>query len=351
MTIRDLREFVVGMTATLGDVMWTMDRFGHEVAVLADEDGVLRGIVTDGDIRRAFLSGASLDTPARRVASSMPTVVHEGMGRAHVLDVMRAKHLDQIPVVNSDGLVVGLHTLSAVVGMKSRSNAAVIMAGGRGVRLGALTRHTPKPLVAVAGRPILEWIVLNLVGIGVHDLFVSVNYLADQIEDRLGDGSQLGARIRYVREDPETPLGTAGSLALVREEELPDGPLVVMNADLMVQFDAGELIDQHVENDASVTVATRRYQHEVPFGVVERTEGGDIGGLAEKPVLDVEVNAGIYVVSQDALGLVPAGRASTMPELVEACIAAGRRVGAWVMESDWIDVGTPLDLAKAKGQL
>jgi dTDP-glucose pyrophosphorylase len=350
MTIRELNEFVVGVAATLGDAMRTMDKFGHEVAVLVDEQGKLAGIITDGDVRRAFLAGAGLQTAAKQVASPVPTVVLEGMGRAHVLDVMRAKHLNQIPIVDAEGTVVGLHTLSAVVGIEPRPNAAVIMAGGRGVRLGALTRDTPKPLVPVAGRPILEWIVLNLVGSGVSDLFITVNYLAHQIEEKLGDGSQLGAQIHYVRENPETPLGTAGSLALIPRDQLPLGPLLVMNADLMVQFDAGELIDEHEQNGAAVTIATRRYRHEVPFGVVTRNTNGDVESLAEKPELDVEVNAGIYVVSQEVLSLVPAGRASTMPGLIEACIAAGHEVGAWAMESDWIDVGSPRDLAKAKGQ-
>jgi dTDP-glucose pyrophosphorylase len=350
MSIRELNEFVVGVDATLGDAMRTMDKFGHEVAVLAGDDGHLHGIITDGDVRRAFLRGAGLETPARQVASLIPTVVPEGMSRAHVLDVMRAKHLDQIPIVNSGGSVVGLHTLSAVLGIESRPNAAVIMAGGRGVRLGALTRDTPKPLVPVAGRPILEWIVLNLVGSGVTDLFITVNYLAHQIEEKLGDGSQLGARIQYVREDPKMPLGTAGSLALIPREILPPGPLLVMNADLMVQFDAGELIDEHEKNGSMVTIATRRYRHEVPFGVITRSSGREVGSLEEKPELDVEVNAGIYVVSQEVLSLVPQGRASTMPGLIETCIAAGHQIGAWAMESDWIDVGSPRDLAKAKGQ-
>jgi dTDP-glucose pyrophosphorylase len=351
LSIRELREFVIPVTATLGDAMRTIDRFGHEVAVLTDDDGMLQGIITDGDIRRAFLAGAGLETPAQQVASPAPTVVPEGMSRAHVLDVMRAKHLDQIPIVNAEDLVVGLHTLFAVVGIKSRPNAAVIMAGGRGTRLGALTHNTPKPLVTVAGRSILEWIVLNLVGSGVSDLLVSVNYLADEIEGKLGDGSQLGARIRYVREDPKTPLGTAGSLSLVRKEPLPEGPLLVINADLMVQFDAGELIDEHEQSSAVVTMATRRYRHEVPFGVVERSVGGEVRHLVEKPGLEVEVNAGIYVISQEVLRLVPEDHASTMPELIEICIASGHRVGAWAMESDWIDVGTPRDLAKANGQL
>ena len=145
----------------------------------------------------------------------------------------------------------------------------MIMAGGEGTRLGELTRDTPKPLMEVAGRSILEWIVLNLVGGGIRDIYVSVNHLADQIEEHLGDGSRLGCTVRYLREEPDLPLGTAGSLGLLRAEH-PDlaVPTLVMNGDLMVQFEPEQLLDFHDATGAAVTVATRPYQHEVPFGVV-----------------------------------------------------------------------------------
>lgn len=272
------------------------------------------------------------------------------MDRAHVLDLMRGLHIEQVPVVDGNGRVVGLQTLWDVVGQPVLPNAAVVMAGGRGTRLGALTRQTPKPLMPVAGRPIIEWILLNLVGGGIRDVFVSVNYLAEQVEAQLGDGSQLGCRVHYLREDPDLPLGTAGSLGILREQAPPAHPVLVMNGDLMAQFDVGALLDAHAAGAAAVTVATRPYRHEVPFGVVERRPDRSIGSLAEKPVLEVEVNAGIYAVSPEALDLVPPATPSTMPDLVEQCLGKGWRVGAWTLSSDWIDVGTPRDLARAKGE-
>jgi dTDP-glucose pyrophosphorylase len=350
MMLRQTHDFVLAEGASLREVMASMDVHGHKATVLVTEQGTIGGLMTDGDVRRALLAGTGLDEPALPHATRNPTSVPQGMDRAHVLDLMRGLHIEQVPVVDGQGRVVGLQTLWDVVGRPVLPNAAVVMAGGRGTRLGALTRQTPKPLMPVAGRPILEWIVLNLVSGGVRDVFVSVNYLAEQVEERLGDGAQLGCRVRYLREDPDLPLGTAGSLAILREQAAPEHPVVVMNGDLMVQFDVGALLGAHTAGPAAVTVATRPYRHEVPFGVVERGPDRTVGALAEKPVLEVEVNAGIYAVSPSALDLVPVATPSTMPDLVDRCIDNGLTVGAWTLTSEWIDVGTPRDLARAQGE-
>jgi len=318
--------------------------------VLVDEHHVLVGVLTDGDVRRGILSGATLDTPALELATRTPTVVVEGTSHANALDLMRATHLEQLPVVDKDRRVVGLHTLAEIVGRPQLESVAVVMAGGRGVRLGEMTQHTPKPLVPIAGRPIIEWVILNLVSGGITRFYVAVNYLAERIVERLGDGSGVGARIEYIREGPADPLGTAGALALLDRSELPDAPLVVTNADLMVQFEVGDLLDMHTSHGYAATVTTRRYEHQVPFGVVERGAGHTVASLVEKPVLDVEVNAGIYALAPEVLDLVPDGRASTMPSLIEVCLERRLPVGVWAMESDWIDVGTPPDLARARGQ-
>ena len=253
--------------------------------------------------------------------------------------------------MDDDGRLVGLHTLSDVVGAAPLPNAAVVMAGGRGTRLGALTKDRPKPLMTVAGRSIIEWIVLNLVGGGVRRVYVSVNYLAEQIVEHLGDGSHLGCEISYLHENPDQPLGTAGSLALLREQHgLPEHPLLVMNGDLMVQFDVGDLLAAHERRAAD---GDGRHPHVRAPGAVRR--GGERGrpgaaDMSEKPTLGVEINAGVYAVSPQALVLVPSGRPSTMPDLVQSCLDDGRRVASWLLASEWIDVGTPTDLARAKGQ-
>ncbi|MHA3837364.1 nucleotidyltransferase family protein [Terrabacter sp. AAH1] len=350
MTSRDLRAACAPTTATIREALEVIDRSATSVCLLVDDEGRLTGLLTDGDLRRAFLNGAALDDPALHHATTEPKTVDAGTTRALVLDLMRAVRISVVPEVETTGLVVGLHTLSDVVGASPRDNVAVIMAGGKGTRLGALTKHTPKPLMTVAGRSIIEWIILNLVGDGIRDVYVSVNYLAEQIEEHLGDGSRLGCRISYLREEPDNPLGTAGSLTLLRAER-PDlaDPVIVMNGDLMVQFEASALLETHRRHRASVTMATRSYQHEVPFGVVE-SDGGRVTGVVEKPTLSFDINAAVYAVEPEALALLPEGQPSTMPGLVEMCLQRGKTVAAWPISTDWIDVGTPTDLARAKGQ-
>ena len=350
MTARDLRAACAPTTATIRDVLEVVDRSGTLVCLLVDDDGRLAGLLTDGDLRRAFLKGTSLDDAALDHATRSPHTVAAGSPRALVVDLLTALHISAVPEVEADGRLVGLHTLSDVVGAQPLPNVAVVMAGGRGTRLGDLTRHTPKPLMTVAGRSILEWIVLGLVGDGIRDVYVSVNYLAEQVEEHLGDGSRLGCSVRYLREDPDRPLGTAGSLTLLRAQR-PDlaDPVLVMNGDLMVQFDARDLLATHERAGATVTMATRSYQHQVPFGVVE-SDDGRVTGISEKPTIGFDINAAVYAVEPRALAWLPEGRASTMPDLIETCLDRDEPVTAWPIEADWIDVGTPGDLARAKGE-
>ena len=306
MTRRELQEACAPLDASLRDVAVVIDTLASSLCMLVDPEGRLAGLLTDGDLRRALLSGAALEDPALPFATTSPQVVDAGSGRAHVLDILSALRISGVPEVDADHRVVGLHTLSDVVGGDPLPNVAVIMAGGKGTRLGELTRTTPKPLMTVAGRSILDWIVLGLVGDGVRDIYVSVNHLSEVIEDHLGDGSRLGCTVRYLREDPDSPLGTAGSLRLLTRER-PDlaDPVLVMNGDLMVEFDARALLESHRASEASLTLGVRTYQHEVPFGVVERGPDGLVSGIAEKPTLSLEINAAVYAVRPRCPGPAP----------------------------------------------
>ncbi len=352
MTVPDLDQACAPDTASLREVMEVIDRHASSMSVLVDGDGRVVGVVTDGDVRRALLAGAAVDDPALPHATPNPHVVREGSPRALVLDLMRALRISAVPEVDAQSRIVRLHTLSDVVGNERLPNVALVMAGGPGSRLGHLTKDTPKPLMTVGGRAILDWIVLGLVGDGIREVYVSVNHLAHRIEEHLGDGSRLGCTVHYLREEPDQPLGTAGSLRLLlrARPELTD-PVLVMNGDLMVEYDARALLAYHAAHEAAVTMGVRSYQHQVPFGVVERGADGHVSAIAEKPMLTLEINAAVYAVEPEVVGLLPEGASSTMPWLVEQCLARDRTVAAWAISEDWIDVGTPVDLARAKGQL
>jgi NDP-sugar pyrophosphorylase family protein len=214
---------------------------------------------------------------------------------------------------------------------------AVLLAGGRGVRLRPLTYSIPKPLLPIGERPILEEIVERLKGQGFDDLVIAVGYRAELIETYFRDGAQLGVRIDYVRETH--PLGTAGPLSLLRERaDLPsDEPILVMNGDILTDLDLREFADFHRRRGFDLTIATREYQLQHPYGVIQ-VEGERITGIVEKPVETDVVSAGIYAVQPGALDLVPSDAFFDMPDLANRLIATGRGVGSYRFADAWLAI-------------
>jgi dTDP-glucose pyrophosphorylase len=314
------------------------------IALVEGPSGRLVGTLTDGDIRRALLGGATLATPIddhvqRRFAAVGPTA-----SRAEVLDLMQSRWLSQIPILDAEGRLMGLHTLHEILGAAPRLNWAVVMAGGRGERLRPLTDMVPKPMIRVAGRPILERIVLHLVGFGVQRIFLAVNYRAEMIEAHFGDGAAFGCAIEYLREDE--PLGTGGALSLL--PNLPEYPLLVLNGDLLTQFDVGSLFGFHARGEFRATVVIHEYTHTIPFGVVD-VDGDRIVRVREKPSEVWLANAGIYVVDAELLTRIPRGTYYPLPALLEECLERGDPVGAFPISAEWIDIGRESELARARG--
>lgn len=329
--------------ATIRDALAALDRGAAGIVLAVDGDGRLVGAATDGDIRRAILAGASLTDPVAVGLNREFVSVPAGQSRVDVVDLMKARRIDAIPVVDDARRPVALHLLQEVLEPAPRPNWAVVMAGGRGTRLRPMTDTVPKPMLRVAGRPILERIVLHLVGFGIDRIFLSVNYLAEIIERHFGDGRGLGARIEYLRED--APLGTAGALGLLPER--PDRAVLTLNGDLVTSVDVGNLLAFHEEGGYAITIGTRRYVHTVPFGIVER-EGDRVIAIDEKPTIGREVNTGIFAIAPDVVAMVEPGQPTNMPDLIERVLGAGRPVGAFEVEDDWIDVGQRDQLARAR---
>ena len=339
-----LDAYLVAEAATIRDAMAAVDRGAARIALAVDTDGRLTGVVTDGDLRRALLRGVDLKDPVAPILTRRYLSVTPGDGRAAALELMRARRIDAVPVIDADGRPAGLHLLQQFLEPVTRNNWALIMAGGQGVRLRPLTENLPKPMLAVAGRPIIERLVLHLVGFGLKRIFVAVNYLGDVIEDHLGDGSRFGARVEYLREDE--PHGTAGALGLLPEP--PTEPLLLLNGDLVTSADLGGLLDAHLAGGYHATIGTRRYRHTVPFGCVER-DGDRVTQLDEKPTLEREVNSGIYALDPSVVARVARGRRVDTPDLIADLLAAGDPVGAFEIEDEWIDVGQREQLAAARG--
>jgi len=340
-----LRQATVAKTQSIRDAMTVLESTGLEIVLVVDEPGHLEGALTDGDLRRAFLAGASIDSDLGPFINDRITCVTPETSRAEVLDIMRARTFGQVPIVNEEGRLVGLHLLREIVGATKRPNWAVVMAGGRGERLRPITDSIPKPMVRVAGRPILERIVLHLMGFGISRIFLAVNYLSDVIEGHFGDGSRMGCRIEYLREN--SPLGTGGALSLL--PEVATDPLIVLNGDLLTQVDLGSMLGFHGEADFKATIGLRDYVHRVPYGVVEMKDGR-VTDIREKPSQVWAANCGVYVIQPDLVLRIPKGEYSTMPDLMGDCLKRGEPVGGYLVEGDWMDIGRPSELQRARGE-
>ncbi len=224
-----------------------------------------------------------------------------------------------------------------------RPNWAVIMAGGQGRRLRPITESIPKPMVPVGGRPILEHLVCHLAGHGIRTLYLALGYLGHLIEGHFRDGSRFGCDIRYLRE--ETPLGTAGALALL--DRRPADPVLTLNGDLFTRVNVSELLAFHEAGPWRATLAVQPYVSVLPYGCVA-VEGSRVVNMTEKPAISHLVNTGVYVLHPDLIGRIPRGESLSMPELLGSCLAKGEPVGAFALTDDWIDVGTPEQLLRAQ---
>lgn len=223
-------------------------------------------------------------------------------------------------------------------------NQVVIMAGGRGTRLHPLTEHSPKPMLKVGSKPILETVICGFRDQGFEDFTLCVNYRGELIERYFEDGSHWGVRIKYTHE--KEPLGTAGALKLI---ERPKKPFIVSNADVLTHVNFRELIAFHQYSEALATVCLALYQHQIPYGVAE-SEGAKVTDILEKPIKNFAVNAGIYALSPQALDCLPDGP-SDMPDLLKTLIRKGngtQAVTAYCLTEYWIDVGTFNDLDRAR---
>lgn len=340
--MKDWKSILISPNTSLRDAMAKIDASATKVALVVDEENHLLGTLTDGDIRRALLTGIVLSDSVDDCKFNDPTVALVSETRDAILSKMRKEFLHQIPVVDDKGRVVDLKLIEDYLVVPERKIWVVIMAGGLGTRLNELTRETPKPMLPVGDRPLLETIVCRLVEQGFRHLWLSVNYHAGKIEDHFGDGTEFGAEIHYLKEDKR--LGTAGPLSLL--PYVPPEPIIVTNADVLSNIDYAELMYSHFASEAEATMAVRNYEYQIPYGVVRALEG-KILELQEKPVYQVTVNAGVYVLSQAALTLVPKETCFDMTELFETFMIAGLKVCSHQLQGYWLDIGRHEDFLRA----
>ena len=341
----EISKFLIAPTASVHDAVAAIDRGGRQMALVVDENQHLLATVTDGDIRRGLLRGVGLDARVRDVMHKTPTVITRAEGVEAARRLMREKSLHQVPVVDETGKLVDLAWIDDVTGPVLFDTRVVLMAGGLGSRLRPLTDHTPKPMLTVGERPLLENIIRNFRGQGFHRFTLSLNYKAEIIRDHFKDGAAIDCQIDYV--DETTRMGTAGALSLLQDR--PTEPFVVMNGDLLTSVQFGALMDFHRETGAMATVCAREFSMQVPYGVIQ-SEGTRLLGIEEKPTQTYFVSGGIYVLSPEVLDMLEPDTPLDRPQLLDRLMGADKIVSVFPIREYWVDIGRIEDLDRARSE-
>jgi dTDP-glucose pyrophosphorylase len=321
----------------------TIDANRGQLVLVVNQDDHLLGVVTDGDIRRAILRGVTLDAAVSEIMNADPKVARQSDSADKIIDQMSEFSVRHVPVVDDGGRVIGLFTVEDLKQPKNATTPVVLMAGGRGQRLYPLTKDVPKPMLPIGGVPLLEIILRNLSEQGFVNVYISVNYLAEVIVDHVGDGSNLGLSVKYIRETE--PLGTAGALSNLKG--IVTEPFIVMNSDLLTQVNLRKMLSFHEKGSAKATIGVREYLFEIPFGVVNLT-GSAVDSMVEKPLHRSLVNAGIYALDPIVLTLLAPNEYCDMPTLLGELMNEGHQIGAFPIHESWLDVGRPEDLNRAR---
>jgi dTDP-glucose pyrophosphorylase len=346
----DVSQCFLSATATIQEAISTIDRSGRiSLALMVDSEQRLINTLTDGDIRRGILAGLRLTDPAEKLLAikaqtphPLPIAAPADTDIRKLLELMQAQKVRQVPLIDHRGRVVDIVILPDLLPSATASFRAMVMAGGAGMRLRPLTEKVPKPMLLVGGRPLMERIIEQLRDVGVSDVDITTHHQAEKIVEHFGQGDAFGVRIKYVNE--ECPLGTGGALGLVGR---PTESLLVINGDIVTQMDFRKMFSYHQEQKAEMTVAVRRYEVQVPYGVVE-CEGPVVSRLEEKPTVTFFVNAGIYLLEPSVFDVIEPRQHLNMTDLIQRLLDSGRRVASFPVCEYWLDIGQLTDYERAQ---
>jgi len=331
--------------STIKEALSIIDSGAMQIALVLDENNKLLGTVTDGDIRRGLLRGLTLEDSIEPIIYKTPTVCTINDSKEDILKIAVEKKLYQIPIVDLEGVLVGLDEVDDLLKPEDHPNKVVLMVGGLGTRLSPLTDNKPKPLLNVGNKPILETIIANFAKYGFKNIILSVNYKSEMIEDYFGDGSSFGVNIKYVHENKR--MGTAGALSMMKDE-LSEA-FFVMNGDLLTNINFEHMLKYHQENQAIATMGVREYDFQVPYGVVNVKEHL-ITSIEEKPVHKFFVSAGVYMLDSDILSEIPTDTFYDMPTLFESLIANKKKAVSFPIREYWLDIGRMSDYEQANSE-
>jgi len=312
------------------------------ILFVVDLKNKLIGSLTDGDLRRGFIKGFNFETPIEKFIQNNPSFVLENEDVLGKLEIFKANNLKIVPILNKEGQIVD------VINFRYTSTIipadAVLMAGGKGVRLRPLTENTPKPMLLIGDKPIIEYNIDRLAQVGIKNFNLSINYLGEQLETYFGDGSSKEINIKYIREDK--PLGTIGSILLVESFKFDD--IIVMNSDLLTNIDFVDFYKLYKDSNTDMAVAATTYNVDIPYAVMEVNSNNQVKSLKEKPRYTFYSNAGIYIFKKELLKMIPKDGFFDITDLMNKVLEMNLKIFTYPINGYWLDIGKPEDFIKAQ---
>lgn len=319
---------------TLIEVLKIIEKSRAKIAFVTDNKKKLIGTITDGDIRRSLLQGNNLQSNASEVMNKNFRYIKTFENEIKARILMKKEMIKVLPVLNIEGKITRILLSDYLVTENNLENTIFILAGGKGTRLLPHTKNCPKPMLKISGQPILEIILKQCLEFGFSNFIFSVNYLKEQIIDYFGNGENYNATIKYIVEDK--PLGTAGSLSLL-DSNLKH-PLIIMNGDVLTQLNLSNLLNYHLEKNASATICVREHISNNPYGVV-KLKNEKLESFEEKPIIKSLINAGVYIINPELIDLIPKDQFLDMPDLLIKAKNKGGNIFAYPIHEYWIDIG------------
>lgn len=341
-TEKEIANILVHPENTIKETIEIIDRGVKQIALVVDQEGRLLGTVTDGDVRRGVIRGLDLNSKVTEIMNQEFYALSIDTPKDEILNSFKSKAINQIPLLDKKGRVKDIVLLNEIIKEQKKDNFVVLMIGGLGTRLRPLTENTPKPLLQVGDKPILETIIEQFKVYGFYRFIFCTNYEADQIREYFGQGERWGIEIKYIKE--EKRLGTAGALSLI--DEKIDKPFIVMNGDLLTKLNFDSMLRYHREGGYLLTIGSREYNYQIPYGVLDINENRVIN-LVEKPTHTVFINAGVYVLNPELIGLIPHNEYYDMTDLINQVIADDKSVGGFPIREYWLDIGQHEDYQRA----
>ncbi|EAJ0333578.1 nucleotidyltransferase family protein [Campylobacter lari] len=310
------------------------------IALVVENDKFL-GVISDSNIRRALLNGKKLEDSIETIYTKNSLTIKENTSKEELLKLASQTDIYDFPVLNSENEVIAIKSIASILKEKSFENEVVLMVGGLGSRLGELTKNTPKPMLKIGKKPILENIVLNFKEQGFKKFIFCVNYKKEVICDYFQEGKSWGVEISYIKE--EQKLGTAGALSLIKDMK---NSFIVMNGDILTKLDFDQLVQEHKKSKAVMSVVLREFEHQIPYGVV-KISNKNIKDIEEKPVQKFLVSAGIYVLEPEVLKYIKKDMYLDMPNLIKRLLDKKLKINSYILQDYWIDIGRLEEYEKA----